>query len=179
MNTKTPIDTRELQLVISILPRYNAEKIQGFSMSCLNVCRLTVMGSLLLALANSQAATCPTALYQDQMGFWYAYSMPGWKSMIKTKLNIKVDPTDFAGAIYSPKYQKMTCVYKTSQGKWLAMISEKQYSFSLNNNWKPDPKKNDFICGRPDVEKLEDCQFASGSLINPPPEQQKKQSVKQ
>jgi len=105
--------------------------------------------------------SCPDKLFQGREGFWYAYSKPGWKSTIKTKLGVTVLSQDFAGAIFSPKNQKVACVYKTSQGKWLTMVSGQHHSFSIQNqkNWRLDKKHHDYICGKPHVKAMSDCRF--------------------
>ena len=119
--------------------------------------------------SNVLANTCPTNLTQDEKGFWHSSEQPGWKSHIATPKDVTVDPKNFGGVVYSPKRQRLACVYRASNNKWIALVSDAHQGIKIDQNGKDDSgkapawvfsqKHSDYACGRPRVSDLSKCQF--------------------
>ena len=115
------------------------------------------------------AETCPTKLQRDAKGFWSSDSKPGWKSHRATKEGITVETKKFGGVVYSPKRHRLACVFKASNGKWIALVSDVHKGIIINKDsldvkdkapaWKFSKKHQDYACGRPSVSKIERCSF--------------------
>lgn len=115
------------------------------------------------------AYTCPTNLKQNSEGYWYSQEKPGWKSHKPTDRDVTISATDFGGVVYSPTRHRLACVYKASDGKWVALVSavhkniviDKQIKDSANNSaaWKFNQQYKDFACGQPSVTNIEGCPF--------------------
>ena len=122
-----------------------------------------------LALADS----CPTQLIKNHEGFWVSQQAPGWKSSEHTSQNTIINTNDFGGALYSPKDKRVACVFRTSQGYWVALVSHVHKGLQIDRHmlddahqhraWKWDPKHKDFVCGRPTVSKVKNCKFTINS----------------
>jgi hypothetical protein len=117
-----------------------------------------------LLLSSAWAATCPTELMQQHQGYWLSHQQPGWKSNSPTEHNISVNSEQFTGVVYSPKRQRLACVYRTSDGKFLALISNKHRTIKINTGaeqavWHYHKDKKDYSCGKPGVKKISGCTF--------------------
>jgi hypothetical protein len=135
---------------------------------------LAMLGSAVFGvglIGSSYALTCPKELLQDEQGHWYSYAKPGWKSPKPTPKGVSVKATDdsFGGVIYSPKHQRLACVYRASNGKWLAVVSDRDDKISVdkqaiddtgkNPAWRFSDKYKDYACGRPYSKKIDTCKF--------------------
>jgi len=97
---------------------------------------------------------------------------PGWKSHIPTPTDVKIDSKNFGGVVYSPKRKRLACVYRASNNKWVALVSQLHHSIQIDEKTKDDSgtspawqfskKHNDYACGRPRVTELDKCQFKLG-----------------
>lgn len=125
-----------------------------------------------LGLAVSAAGfadTCPTELKQDSQGYWFSDVKPGWKSHKPTPDNVTLDANDFGGVVYSPKRNRMACVYKASDGKWVALVSNIHHGIVIDKKavddsgkepaWQYSSKHEDYACGQPSVMNVQGCQF--------------------
>lgn len=135
---------------------------------------VTFLASVGLVLSmTASAKTCPTDLKKDHQGYWYSDSAPGWKSHKPTHGDVIIDPNNFGGAVYSPQRNRIACVYKASNGKWMALVSnihnkitiDKQTADSSGSRaaWKYNPTHKDYACGLPSVKKLSKCRFDLGA----------------
>jgi len=130
--------------------------------------------SLLAFSTLISANTCPTQLVKEYNGFWISQEQPGWKSSEQTGVNTTVNTKDFGGAVYSPSQKRIACVYRTSRGYWIAMVSHTHKGFQINKHalddarkhysWKWDPKNKDYSCGRPSVIRPKNCEFTLSHL---------------
>lgn len=115
------------------------------------------------------AATCPTDIKRNKEGYWYSDQKPGWKSKKRTPENITLDTKDFGGVVYSPKHKRLACVYKTSDKKWFALVSNKHPNIVIDKEakddsgkgpaWRYSKKYHDYACGTPFTTKLSKCVF--------------------
>jgi len=115
------------------------------------------------------AATCPTDLQRNHNGFWFSDTKPGWKSHRATKNGITVSSDNFGGVVYSPKRNRMACVYKASNGKWVALVSNMHQGINIDKAaaddkgkgpaWRYSSKHKDYACGRPTVTRISGCSF--------------------
>jgi hypothetical protein len=131
-----------------------------------------VLGSLSLIAISSIAFanSCPTQLHREYDGHWVSKQSPGWKSAEITPAGVTINTKDFGGAVYSPKQKRIACVYRSSKGFWVAMISHTHKGFQVNKHalddartataWQWDHNHKDFNCGRPTVTKGKNCQFS-------------------
>ena len=120
-------------------------------------------------LTAAVADTCPTDLKRNHSGYWYSDTKPGWKSHRKIKHGVTVKSDDFGGIVYSPKRKRMACVYRASNGKWVALVSKVHHGITIDKNaktdngkkhaWKYSKKHKDYACGRPDVVRVSGCSF--------------------
>ncbi|WP_423063665.1 hypothetical protein [Candidiatus Paracoxiella cheracis] len=112
--------------------------------------------------AASFAGQCPSNLHQDSEGYWTSNDTPGWKSVKPTDTKVTVESKNFGGAIYSPTQKRIACVYKGSDGQWVALISNVDHPFNEDNLnlkvWTFVNKHNIYICGTPKY-KLDECTF--------------------
>jgi hypothetical protein len=129
---------------------------------------LLVQTSIILALSMplAMASTCPTELLQQHQGRWVSHAPPGWLSNTSTEHGMQVDPNNFEGVVYSPKQQRLACVYKVSNGALIAMISNKDKKLKLtyvagkkHQPWHYHKNKNDYSCGKPQINKISGCHF--------------------
>jgi len=124
----------------------------------ISLCLSAGLGFTSISFANH----CPSKLHQDSKGYWTSNDEPGWKSVKPTASHVTLEPNNFGGAIYSPKQRRMACVYKSSEGKWIALVSNINHPFNqddLNMEvWTHAKKQNIYICGTPKY-KLKDCTF--------------------
>ncbi|MCH9644942.1 MAG: hypothetical protein K0U29_08475 [Gammaproteobacteria bacterium] len=108
----------------------------------------------------SFAATCPTQLIQDHKGYWLSHEKPGWKSFRVTKHNVSVKVKNFAGAVYSQQRNRMACVYRASDGYFIALVSHKKAKIKpTGKNWRFNKSHGDYACGQPKVKNISGCQF--------------------
>lgn len=117
------------------------------------------------ALAN----TCPIELKRNHNGYWYSDTKPGWKSHRTTKVGVTLSADNFGGIVYSPKRHRMACVYKASNGKWIALVSNLHRGIVIDKStmdnsgkkaaWKYSIKHKDYACGQPSVTKISKCSF--------------------
>ena len=116
---------------------------------------------------NVFAGHCPKNLHQDDKGYWTSNDQPGWKSHRPTSPTVTLEAKDFGGAVYSPLKKRIACVYKASDGKWVALLSSVYHPFNQddlkaqegkNSPWEYNQQHKDWVCGTP-KHKLEDCQF--------------------
>lgn len=123
-----------------------------------------------LALSGTALAdTCPTSLQQDHNGYWYSKSKPGWKSHKTTPSGVTVTASNFGGVVYSPKRKRIACVYKASNGKWVALVSNVHHGIVINKKamndsqqgpaWQFSTKHKDYACGYPSVTHIKGCKF--------------------
>ncbi len=118
----------------------------------------------LFASTYTFADTCPTQLIKEHDGHWVSHQKPGWRSSEKTEHGTQINVKDFGGALYSPKEKRLVCVYRSTQGFWIAMISNTPDSVQIQNNmhhhaWHWDKKHHDYTCGRPNIIDPRNCQF--------------------
>lgn len=123
-----------------------------------------------LALAGTAFGdSCPTDLKQNEKGYWYSDSKPGWKSHKTTGTDVTLSADHFGGVIYSPKRKRVACVYKASNGQWIALVSNVHHGIvidkqALNDSghgpaWQYNKKHDDYACGYPNVTHIDGCQF--------------------
>ena len=124
---------------------------------------------ILFCMSLGAMANCPKELYQDKQGFWHSDSDPGWKSNESTQPHPPRKIIEFGGAVFSPRLQRVACVYRTHHGEWIAMLSKKQtsvkidqYALDQNGNkaWAWSEQYNDYACGIPYIKNLNDCAFS-------------------
>lgn len=131
-----------------------------------NICT----GLLFFVSLSSFAATCPTELKHDSANnTWYSTASPGWRSHRTTTPDVKLDPKNFGGAVYSPARQRIACVYKSSEGRWIALVSNRHEGFRIDKQavdesgkraaWQYNKQHDDFACGLPSVTKVSGCPF--------------------
>ncbi len=131
----------------------------------------TIKSRLMLVLAaalglcysvQSLATLCPTHFNHDQNGYWTSNEHPGWKSHRPTNANVTLDPKDFGGAVYSPQKKRIACVYKASDGNWVALLSSIYHPFNEDDltgkGWEFSQEHKDYICGQP-KSGIYDCDF--------------------
>lgn len=117
--------------------------------------------------------TCPTQLHQEYDGHWVSTQAPGWKTAGTTGLHTLINTNDFGGAVYSPTQKRLACVYRRSDGFWIALISHTHKGFQIDKHalddarsataWHFDKKHHDYTCGRPTVTKIKNCLFSVNS----------------
>jgi len=122
-----------------------------------------------LLIENSYSTTCPQTFKQDPKGFWYSSDSPGWKSHKPTHPDVSIHADHFGGVVYSPKKERLACVYKASDGKWIALVSNIHPQISIDKQatdnsgvkpaWKYNPTHKDYSCGLPSVNKISQCSF--------------------
>lgn len=122
---------------------------------------------------SATAATCPTKLTQDSNGYWLSKAAPGWKSHKATPRGVTLSTKNFGGVVYSPARNRLACVYRASNKKWVAVISNMNKNIKIDKNavdasgkkaaWKFSTKHKDYACGQPSVQKIETCQFSLGN----------------
>lgn len=115
------------------------------------------------------SSTCPIELKRGQDGYWYSDEKPGWKSHKTTPDDVTVSPNDFGGVVYSPQRHRLACVYKASDGKWLALVSNAHHGVVIdkkatddlgtNSAWVFSKKHRDYACGHPTVKNIKGCPF--------------------
>ncbi len=112
--------------------------------------------------ASALAVTCPTALHQDSNGYWTSNDTPGWKSHRPTDKNITLESKNFGGAVYSPQKKRIACVYKGSDGNWVALLSSVYHPFNEDDlkgtGWEFSQQHKDYVCGQP-KSGINDCGF--------------------
>lgn len=123
---------------------------------------------LTLLPAFAMADYCPAQLIQDHQGYWVSQEAPGWKSASPTPVGVTVNTNDFGGAHFSPKQQRMACVYRQSHGGWIALVSHKSRFLRIDRHarnpkndtlaWEKDPKHQDFTCS-PHNYNRQGCPF--------------------
>ncbi len=123
----------------------------------------------LMSLNTAQADICPVHLKRDYRGYWYSNNKPGWRSYRSTIEGVVINTNHFGGVVYSPKRHRIACVYKASNGKWLALISneykpiiidQKAMDYSGHHSrWQFDKKYKDYVCGQPTVKHIKECSF--------------------
>lgn len=129
-----------------------------------------LLASIISAVSFSAlAATCPTNIQHNDKGYWYSKEQPGWKSVRASKDKLQIDAKDFAGIVYSPKQDRLACVYKTKKG-WIALVSNVFGSVKIDSSikddsgrspaWRYDKKHKDYTCGMPYVNDISKCQFS-------------------
>lgn len=135
------------------------------------ICTLASAALLVTSLmaTTAMAATCPTELQRNADGYWMSSQAPGWKSHKKTAPGVTINAKNFGGVVYSPKRQRLACVYRTSDDKWLSLVSERHTGISINRKsmdktgnkpaWKFSEKHGDYACGTPSVMKISGCEF--------------------
>lgn len=144
--------------------------IKGLIMTYRNFNLLLITLACLIGIPlTAQADTCPTQIKQDTQGYWYSEQKPGWRSHVYTSTDIKLDTHYFGGVVFSPKQQRMACVYKATNGRWLAIVSDSYDGFKIDKQavdesgakaaWQYSDQHSDFSCGRPSVTKLTGCPF--------------------
>ena len=126
---------------------------------------LSTFGLSTLSIAN----TCPTELKRDHEGYWYSDEKPGWKAHKKTPDGVTIKVADFGGVVYSPQRHRMACVYKASDGKWVALVSSPHNGILINKKATNDPgngpawefskQHKDYACGHPTVTDIKGCEF--------------------
>jgi len=119
--------------------------------------------------ASAFADTCPTDLKRNHSGYWYSDTKPGWKSHRTTKNGVLLSSDNFGGIVYSPRRKRLACVYKASNGKWIALVSNVHHGIVYDKRamdssgkgpaWKYNSKHKDYACGRPSVNRLSGCTF--------------------
>ena len=123
----------------------------------------------LLFTTVSFAETCPTHFTQEYDGRWVSYQAPGWRSAKATNYHTTLAASDFGGAIYAPKQKRLACVYRSSKGYWVAMISHVHKGIQIDRHaldearhvaWRWDPNMRDFSCSRPYVTSTTECKFS-------------------
>ncbi|PHQ81141.1 MAG: hypothetical protein COB66_02945 [Coxiella sp. (in: Bacteria)] len=125
--------------------------------------------SLAILSTTALATTCPTTMIREHDGYWVSQQTPGWKSSEQTGFKTTLNVNDFGGAIYAPAQNRMACVYRSSDGYWVALISHTHKRMHVNRHalntarthtaWQWDKKHKDYACGRPNVTKLSQCTF--------------------
>ncbi len=129
---------------------------------------LALIIGITLLTTSSYASTCPTVFKQGPQGYWHSIEEPGFRSHQSTKPGITISATDFGGAVYSPKHQRIACVYKASNDKWIAFVSNHNQNIKINQPiqsshgetaWQYSPTHKDYTCGKPRVSDLSKCEF--------------------
>ena len=120
-------------------------------------------------ITSAIAATCPTQLTQDAEGYWKSDQTPGWRSHKPTPKNVTISPNDFGGVVYSPSKKRLACVYKGTDGKWVALVSNVSSKVKIDKHapadvgggsaWKYNKRHNDYACGKPTVTSIASCPF--------------------
>ncbi|MCB1826806.1 MAG: hypothetical protein KDH94_00175 [Coxiellaceae bacterium] len=128
----------------------------------------SVAAGLILS-STAFADTCPTDLKKDDDGYWYSDTKPGWKSHKTTPDGVTVSSSNFGGVVYSPSRNRMACVYKASDGKWVALVSNVHHGIVIDKKatddsgngpaWQFSTKHKDYACGHPTVTNIQGCQF--------------------
>jgi len=135
-----------------------SQLLKGMLLSCLT-----------LVAIGSSAATCPTKVERNDEGYWESEQAPGWRSFHKTAEGVSLDVSYFGGVVFSPRHRRMACVYKTSDGQWLALVSEQRNNFRIDKQamddsgtraaWVWNDQHQDYSCGRPHVSDPKRCTF--------------------
>ena len=125
--------------------------------------------ALFIMATQTLANTCPTHLHQDHKGFWTSHEAPGWKSHLATEQGVDLSSNSFSAAVYSPKYKRLSCVYKADNGKFIALISNSNNHIRINkaglddsekgHAWNFSEEHKDYACGLPSVSHLDGCRF--------------------
>ncbi len=131
--------------------------------------QLSVLAAAAIASTATFALNCPTQLHQNAKGFWYSQQKPGWQSKITTPKKVRLSAKDFAGVVYSQKQDRLACVYKASNGSWVALVSNLFGAVQINKADKDDAGKASawrfnqanslYSCGQPNVKRLSKCNF--------------------
>lgn len=135
--------------------------------------RKTILATILIITVGISsvvlADTCPTELKRDQNGIWYSKAKPGWKSHKAIPDGVTVSAKNFGGVVYSPKRHRLACVYKGSDGKWVALVSNVHHGIVIDKKakddagtgpaWQYNKKYQDYACGQPKVTDIKSCQF--------------------
>ena len=134
--------------------------------------KITLASILLITFGLSStvvADTCPTKLERDHNGYWYSDAKPGWRSHKPTPEGVTLSAENFGGVVYSPERRRMACVYKASNGKWIALVSNIHHGILIDKKAMDDAGKNpawqfskqhqDYACGQPTVKNITGCQF--------------------
>ncbi|OGO90994.1 MAG: hypothetical protein A3F41_05090 [Coxiella sp. RIFCSPHIGHO2_12_FULL_44_14] len=113
-------------------------------------------------LTTAWAGQCPTTMQQDGQKYWVSNDPPGWKSHKPTAKDITLTSDRFGGVVYSPEKKRIACVYKGSDGQWIALLSDVYHPFNEDDlqgkTWEYSPEHKDYVCGQPE-HALEECQF--------------------
>jgi len=132
---------------------------------------MTLLSAMLgfIHVNTAQAETCPVHLKRNYKGYWYSNNKPGWRSYRSTIEGISVNTHHFGGVVYSPKRHRLACVYKASDRKWLALISNKYKPIVIDKKamdysghhfrWQFNKKYKDYVCGQPITTHIEECSF--------------------
>lgn len=128
-----------------------------------------LVGLLTFGAMEISAATCPKEVHQDDEGYWYSKQSPGWRSFNKTAKGVTLNVDYFGGVVYSPRHRRMACVFKTSDGRWLALVSQQRNDFRIDKQamddsgtqaaWQWNQQHRDYSCGRPTVTDPKNCPF--------------------
>lgn len=128
---------------------------------------------LIAASFATYGDTCPTQLIQTHDGHWVSPNAPGWRTSTALPHQIKLNTRDFGGALYAPKQHRLACVYRSSNGLWVPLVSNQHHGIQINRHikdkhqkkaaWKWNSLTKDFTCGRPTVTSPESCQFTVNS----------------
>ena len=130
----------------------------------------TPMLAILFGFVNVAIAdTCPTKLARDSNGYWYSDSKPGWKSHKPMPEGVTLKAVNFGGVVYSPERHRIACVYKASNGKWVALVSNVHHGILIDKKamddsgekpaWQFSKKHKDYACGQPNVTRIQGCPF--------------------
>lgn len=120
-------------------------------------------------VSSALALTCPTDIKQNTKGYWYSIEIPGWHSKVATPTNVTVNAKDFGAVVYSPERQRLACVYRTSNKKWIALVSSLYADIHIDKSatddsgsapaWRWNNKHKDYSCGKPYTKSLKNCTF--------------------
>lgn len=118
---------------------------------------------------SALALHCPTKLGKEHDGYWVSAQAPGWRSAIQTDNKTTVNTADFGGAIFVPSQHRLACVYRTSKGYWITLISHTHKHIQIDRHqrddsgeyaaWRWDEQTKDFSCGRPYVKSYQSCTY--------------------
>lgn len=113
--------------------------------------------------------TCPTQLKKNDKGLWYSDQQPGWQSTAKLADGVTIEAKNFGGAVFSPTHKRIACVYRSSDDKWIAFVSDQNANIEVQKDVKDDSQKEsawkfseehkDYACGKPSVNDIKNCQF--------------------
>lgn len=126
------------------------------------------VGFSISALAAEQF-TCPTEFKKNAQGLWYSDQQPGWQSTAKLGDAVTIEAKNFGGAVFSPTHKRIACVYRSSDDKWVAFVSDQNANIEVlkdvkddsgkESAWKFSDEHKDYACGKPSVNDLKNCQF--------------------